>query len=172
MGRVALLALTASLNPTLLAATTVMLLLERPRRLMLGYLCGAYLTSITVGLVIVLSLPNSGAVATTQKTISPAADVALGAVVLAASIVLRGGRRERLAVRVNARRAGKGEKQPPRWRRELRKGTARTTFVLGVILTLPGASYLVALHEIHVLELSTATTVLLVVGFNVVMLWL
>jgi hypothetical protein len=44
MGQVILLSLTASLNPTLVAATTVMLLLERPSRLMIGYLLGAYMT--------------------------------------------------------------------------------------------------------------------------------
>ena len=31
-------ALTAALNPTLLGATTVMLLLDHPKRLLLGYL--------------------------------------------------------------------------------------------------------------------------------------
>jgi hypothetical protein len=37
--------LTAALNPTLLAPTTVMLLLPNPKRLLLGYLLGAYTTS-------------------------------------------------------------------------------------------------------------------------------
>jgi hypothetical protein len=55
MGQVILLSLTASLNPTLVAATTVMLLLPSPSRLMLGYLLGAHVTSITLGLVIVFS---------------------------------------------------------------------------------------------------------------------
>ena len=45
MSDVILLSLTASLNPTLVAATTVMLLLDRPVRLMGGYLVGAYLTT-------------------------------------------------------------------------------------------------------------------------------
>jgi hypothetical protein len=40
LSRVFLFALTAALNPTLLAATTVMLLLSNPRRLLLGYLLG------------------------------------------------------------------------------------------------------------------------------------
>lgn len=53
MDEIVLLSLTASLNPTLVAATTVMLLLDRPVALMLGCLFGAYLTSITLGLVIV-----------------------------------------------------------------------------------------------------------------------
>jgi hypothetical protein len=69
---IVLLSLTASLNPTLVAATTVMLLLDRPVALMLGHLFGAYLTSITLGLVIVFSLSNSSATNTTQNTVSPA----------------------------------------------------------------------------------------------------
>ena len=42
-----LLSLLAMFNPTLLAAVTVMLLLPNPKKLMFGYLLGAYLTSIT-----------------------------------------------------------------------------------------------------------------------------
>ena len=34
-----------------------------------GYLLGAYITSITLGLVIVFSLPNSSATNTTQNTL-------------------------------------------------------------------------------------------------------
>jgi hypothetical protein len=41
-----------------------------------------------------------------------------------------------------------------------------------MLLTLPGASYLAGLDEIHKLNYSTTITVLLVVGFNLVMLWL
>lgn len=52
---VLLLAFSAALNPTLLAATTVMLLLPRPRNLMLGYLLGAMMTSVSLGMVIVFS---------------------------------------------------------------------------------------------------------------------
>ncbi|MFL5859628.1 MAG: GAP family protein, partial [Solirubrobacteraceae bacterium] len=56
--------------------------------------------------------------------------------------------------------------------RELSKGSPRTTFVIGALLSLPGASYLAGLHEVHKLKYPTTTTVLLVVGFNLVMLWL
>ena len=45
-----LLALVSMFNPSLLAAVTVMLLLPNPKRLMVGYLLGAYTTSITLGL--------------------------------------------------------------------------------------------------------------------------
>lgn len=172
MSEVILLALTASLNPTLVAATTVMLLLDKPTRLMLGYLLGAYVTSITLGLIIVFSLSGSSATSTTENTISPAVDIGLGAIALAISFVLYTGRAERLRARRRAREAAKPDKGPPRWQRELSKGSPRTTFVVGALLTLPGASYLAGLDQIHKLKYSTMVTVLLVIGFNLVMLWL
>ena len=172
MGQIVLLSLTASLNPTLVAATTLMLLLPQPTRLMLGYLAGALVTSITLGLVIVFSLPNSSATSTTQHTLSPAVDIALGSLLLAVAFVLYTGRYDRLRERRKARKAGKPEKGPPKWQRELSKGSARGTFIIGALLTLPGASYLAGLHQIHKQHYSTALIVLLVLGFNVVMLWL
>jgi Sap, sulfolipid-1-addressing protein len=164
--RVVLLSLTAALNPTLVAATTVMLLLPRPSRLMLGYWLGAMLTSITLGLVIVFALGGSDAVSTTKRTLSPAADLGLGAIALVLAAVIGTGR---LSERRTRRKEGK---EPPRWQRTLSRGTARTTFVVGALLTLPGASYLAGLDSIRKLGYSHATEVLLVVGFNLVMLML
>ena len=172
MRQVIVLSLTASLNPTLVAATTVMLLLDRPKRLMLGYLLGAYVTSITLGLIIVFSLSDSSAAKTTQNTLSPAVEIGLGSILLAVAFVLATGRHERIAERRRARRANKPDAAPPRWQQELSKGSPRTTFVVGALLTLPGASYLAGLNGIHKLQYSSAATVLLVAGFNVVMLWL
>lgn len=172
VGQVILLSLAASLNPTLVAATTVMLLLPSPGKLMLGYLLGAYITSITLGLVIVFSLSGSSTTNTTQNTLSPAVDIALGALALVGAWVVRSGRHERSAARRKAKKEAKPDKGPPRWKRELSKGSAKTTFLVGMLLTLPGASYLAGLDHIHKLHYSTTETVLLVIGFNVVMLWL
>ena len=172
MRDVILLSLTASLNPTLIGVTTIMLMLPSPSKLMVGYLLGAYLTSITLGLVIVFSLANSGAKNTTENTLSPAVDIGLGAIALAVAFVLYTGRQERLKERRRARKAAKPDKGPPRWQRELSKGSPRTTFVIGALLTLPGASYLAGLDQIHKLNYSTPVTVLVVIGFNLVMMWL
>src|SRR4051812_49115256 len=117
MRDVVLLSLTASLNATLVAATTVMLLLPTPKKLMLGYLLGACVTSVTLGLVIVFSLSNSSATNTTQNTLSPAVDIGLGSIALAAAFVLYTGRHERLAERTRSRKAAKGDAGPPRWQR-------------------------------------------------------
>ena len=172
VGQVILLSLTASLNPTLVGATTVMLLLPSPARLMLGYLLGAYVTSITLGLVIVFSASNSSTTSTTENTLSPAVDIALGGLALVGAWVVWSGRHERLRERRRTRKAAKPDKGPPRWQRELSKGSARTTFLVGMLLTLPGASYLAGLDDIHKLKYSTTVTVLIVIGFNLVMLWL
>jgi hypothetical protein len=172
VGTVILLSLTASLNPTLLACSTVMLLLPRPSRLMFGYLCGALLTSLTLGLVIVFSFSSSSTAQTTQHTLNPAVDIAIGALLLTLAIVLYTGRDDRFQQRRREKKAAKADKEPPRWQRELSKGSPRITFIIGALLTLPGASYLAGLHSIHELHYSTTATVLLVVGFNLVMLWL
>jgi hypothetical protein len=116
--------------------------------------------------VIVYSLEGSGTVSTTENTLSPAATMALGAIALGAALVLgTGGRTER-----RMRRRPKRDKGPPRWQRALQKGSARTTFVVGALLTLPGAAYLAGLSRIDKLNYSTPATVLLIVAFNLVMM--
>jgi hypothetical protein len=162
-------ALTSALNPTLLGATTVMLLLDHPKRLLLGYLLGALMTSVTLGLVIVFTL--DGSASTAQHTLSPAMDLALGAILLVVAWMIRPSRQPKeggwLAER---RRRRKEDKGPPRWQRTLSQGSARTTFVVGALLTLPGASYLIGLHKIADADPSTAGAVGSVLLFNVIML--
>lgn len=170
MGQVLLFSLTAALNPTLVGASTVMLLLPKPLRLMFGYWCGAMLTSITLGLVIVFSLEGSGAVSTTQNTLSPAIDLALGALLLIIALVLYTGRDRTIAERRRAKKGPKEDKGPPRWQAALSQGSPRTTFVVGAILTLPGGSYLAGLSQIDKQHLSTPETVLTVIGFNLIMM--
>jgi len=165
-------ALTAALNPTLLAATTVMLLLDHPKRLLLGYLVGALTTSITLGLVIVLA--TDGSSSTAQNTLSPSMDLTLGGILLVIAYLIRPSRRPketgRWAERRRRRAEAKQEKGPPKWQRTLSKGTARTTFVVGALLTLPGASYLIGLHRIADSNPSTLEAVISVVLFNLIML--
>ncbi len=169
MSRVLLFSITAAFNPTLLAATTVMLLLPKPKRLLLGYLCGAMVTSIALGLVIVFSLEGTGSVSTAQNTLSPATDLALGGILLLLALVLVSGRDEGLRERRRQKKEGKPQKEP-RWRAFLSKGNARDTFVVGALLTLPGGSYLAGLDAMAKQDLNTIETVLTVLGFNLVML--
>ena len=170
MGTFFLFAFTAALNPSLLAATTVMLLLPNPERLLIGYLLGALFTSITLGLVIVFTLDGTSAAKTTQNTLSPAANLTLGGIALVIAYVLATGRDQQRKERREQKKAAKEPSGPPRWQRFLERGTARDTFIVGALLTLPGASYLAGLHHLAGEDLSTTATVLAVLAFNVIML--
>ena len=172
MGSVFFLAFTAALNPTLLAATTVMLLLDNPKRLLIGYLVGALMTSITLGLVIVFSLEDSSFADTAQNTLSPAADFALGGIALVIAYVLATGRDKAVSERRQRRKAEKNKEPsgPPKWQQFLDRGSARSAFIVGALLTLPGASYLASLSKLSAQDLSTGGTVLSVIAINVIML--
>jgi hypothetical protein len=170
MSRVFLFSLTAAVNPTLVAATTVMLLLPSPKKLMFGYLLGAYMTSITIGCVIVLSLGDSGAVSTTKNTVNPAVDLVIGGLFLVLAFVLGTGRDRQFRERRAQKRLREEPKKTPRWQQALGKGNPRITFVVGACLTLPGASYLAALDAIHKLNYGTVEDVLLVIMVNLIML--
>jgi hypothetical protein len=165
MQQVLVFSLTAMANPSLLAAATVLLILPNPKKLMLGYLAGALMTSVTLGLVIVFALQDSAAVDTAKRTINPALDIALGAILLVVSIVIRTSRPRR-----RKPTEPKKDKAPPRWQQALSKGSPRITFVVGALLTLPGFSYLAALSGIIKMNSSTVATVLLVLMVNVIML--
>jgi hypothetical protein len=162
MGQVLLFSFTAMANPTLLAATTVMLVLADPKKLMLGYLLGALMMSITLGLIIVFALQDADALDTAQRTVNPIADLAIGAVLLVIALVVGTGARKPPAP--------KKDKAEPRWKKAIDNGSARTTFVVGALLTLPGASYLAALAGIVKLDPPTIPTVLLVLMVNLIML--
>jgi hypothetical protein len=167
-----LLSLLSMFNPSLLAALTVMLLLPSPKRLMVGYLLGAYMTSITLGLVIVFTLSSSSATSSAKHTISPVEDIVVGLLMAAIALVLATGRdqpfQERRQVKKDAKLKARQEAGKPTESLPLRmlgKGDPKVTFVVGAVLSFPGVSYLTALDKMHKLNPGTVPTVLLVIGF-------
>ncbi len=172
MGHVFLLAFLAALYPTLLAATTVMLMLPHPKRLLVGYLLGAATTSVTLGLLIVFTLRNSDLVETTKTTLGPGADIALGCLALLIAFVLGTGRDRPLVERRRDRKAARGSQRPPRWQQLLDRGSARVTFAVGAVLTLPGATYIAALYRIADEEMADPATIAVILAFNAIMLLL
>jgi hypothetical protein len=173
MGDIFLLSLVAAANATLLAAVTVMLFLPSPKRLLLGYLIGGLLMSLTVGFVIVFAVHDTSATSTARNSLSPSLDIALGLIALVIAWVLRGGHDQRLKDRRQEKKKAKGksvEKSPSKVEQLLGRGSARVTFAVGVVLTLPGVSYLVALHDLDNLNYGTVPTILVILGFNVMLL--
>ena len=172
MGDIFLLALLAAFYPTLLAATTVMLMLPHPKRLLLGYLLGSAMTSVTLGILIVFTLRHSEIAHTAKATLGPGEDIVLGCLALVVAFVLGTGRDEPVRERRRERKAAKGPQGPPRWQQFLGRGSARVTFAVGACLTLPGATYITALYRIADEELADPATVALILAFNVIMLML
>ncbi len=170
VGQVFVFSLTAALNPSLLTAVTVMLTLDRPRRLLTGYLLGALVTSITCGLVLVFALPNSSTSSTAKHGVDPTLNIALGALILVIVFVVATGRDSRRRAWSERKRERAKTKAPPRWRSQLSKGSARDTFVVGVLLSFPGASYIAGMDLLHKQQLGTAGTVIAVLAFNLIML--
>ncbi|HUA45246.1 MAG TPA: GAP family protein [Solirubrobacteraceae bacterium] len=167
-----LLSLLAMFNPSLIGAVTVMLLLPSPKRLMFGYLLGAYMTAIGVGLVIVFSLHGSTFESTSRHSIGPLEDIVLGVLAVTIAWVLRTGRdrpfQERRRAKKDAKLRAKQEAGKPTESLPLRmlgKGDPKVTFVVGALLSFPGVSYIAALGYIHNLKAGVAPTALLVVCF-------
>jgi Sap, sulfolipid-1-addressing protein len=170
VGQVFVFALTAALNPSLLTAVTVMLALEKPERLLTGYLGGALITSITCGLLLVFALPHSATSSTAKHSVNPIINIALGALVLLVVFVVATGRDQRRRAWSERRRARAADKPDPRWRRQLSKGSARDTFVVGVLLSFPGASYIAGMDLLSKQNIGTVATILVVLAFNAIML--
>jgi hypothetical protein len=163
-----LLSLLAMFNPTLLAAVTIMMLLPEPRRLISGYLLGAYLTSIGLGLAIVFTFHQSAGVESSKKTLSPLEDLVFGAIMVIVGWVLLSGRATELKERRRRRKEekhGHVEAKESLPERLLGRGSMRITFAVGALLSLPGASYFVALDKISKLGWPSATTALAVLIF-------
>ena len=170
MGNVFVFSFTSALNPSLLAAVTVMLTLPNPKRLLLGYLVGAVLTSVTCGLLLVFLWPGSSTASTAKHTVNPIIDLTLGTLILLLVIRIARGRARHLRARRERKREKAANKPPPRWKRELSKGSARDTFFVGILLSFPGATYIAGMDELSKKHISTAATVLAVLAFVAIML--
>jgi len=169
MGHVFVFSLTAIFNPTLLAAVTLMLTLSNPRRLLSGYLLGALITSITCGLLLVFLLPGSSTASTAKHTINPIIDYTLAVLIVLIAIRVGRGRDRRRREWREHRREKAASKPPPRWKRALNKGSARDTFIVGILLSFPGASYIAGMDELSKQHISTFATVMAVLVFNLIM---
>jgi hypothetical protein len=113
MGDVYVFALTTALNPTLLAAVTLMLTLDRPKRLLLGYWLGAIMTSVTWGLVLVFAVSGSSTASTAKHTVSPIIDITLGALSLVIAFVVATGRTVAAEPERSAGGKRRGTSRPP-----------------------------------------------------------
>ena len=168
------LAFTAALNPKLLAIDLLLIENRRPRAMFLCLLLGGMTTALTIGLLDVLTVHADNI--SSQGKVSAGVDLALGLLLLVLGALLATGRlhrRQRTPVPAGTGAPEKPEKPekekkdswPQRLLAEPRLGLA---MLVGVLIGLPGAAYITALHNLVAGKYSTATQVVAVVVFVII----
>jgi Sap, sulfolipid-1-addressing protein len=165
-----LLALAASVYPTLLAGVILILARPRPLRMLFGFLAGGLTISVIAGIAIVRGLESSGAVSTSHHTTKPIISIVAGAVSLAVAWGIWSGAINRgLSKHTRRKRDPDAPKKPSMASRALSRGSITMAFAAGLVLNLPGVWYLDALTEIAKAMPSNASALLQLLVFNVIM---
>lgn len=159
------LAIASAFWPLLLAVVVVSLRATHPPRLLVSFLAGGLLATMTVGLVVVHALQDSSLTDRSQTTFDPWAEVAVGCLALLAAVVLW----RRTRARSETVPAEPVPAEPGRLERMLDRG-APLAFVAGILgCILPGPLPLVALKDIAEMDVGFAQTFALLLGFYLIM---
>ena len=157
-----LLAIAAAFYPALLAVVIIFLGRPRPKRLLTFFLAGAWLVSMTIGLVAVFALDGAGVrSSSTRGAINASIYISIGAFALVVGGYLLG--------RQARPKKPKQDGKPSMTQRVLTKDSSWLVFVLGIVLNMPGVWYLIALKDIGLTGWTSAEKVLALVGFNLIM---
>jgi predicted metal-binding membrane protein len=158
-----LLAVASAFWPTLILVVVVALRLEHPIRILVFFVAGALLTTISIGLAIVFTLDGTTVASGSNRSISAAIYLIIGFLsLLAAGALWRIGGRPR-------------KQKPPKTgpslaERSVERG-APVAFAAGVVLNIiPGTFPFVALYDIAKMDVSNGAKVAAVVVFYVIML--
>jgi hypothetical protein len=159
------LAIASAFWPILLVVVIVSLRATHPILLLVSFLAGGLLTTITVGLVVIYALQGSSLTGSSQSTFDPTVEIAAGALALLAAAVLW--RRYGVLPEPPAERPADGE--PGRLERMLDRG-APLAFAAGIVFNiLPGVFPLVALKDIAEMDIGFAETVVVLLCFYLIM---
>lgn len=154
------LALTAVIRPTSVAAIVAMLSARHPRRLLATYLFAGLTFSLAVGILVVVSLHGLSS-AGPSAAARPALDIALGAGALAYAVGTWTGVYPR-------RYAGESPESATGIRRRLQNLSPSGAAMAGVLTHLPGLVYLAALNAIASSATSPLNGIVQVVVYNAI----
>jgi hypothetical protein len=157
------LAILSAFWPTLVVVDVLAFQTPKPERILVAFLVGGLVSTITIGTLIVVNLQDSSAVASARSTTDPALNIAIGTLALVAAYVL-----ERMPdLRLRRRRTGKPERSPFT-QRAIESG-APLAFVAGLLLNIvPGVFPIIALRNLAELDYSVAETISVLFGFYLV----
>jgi hypothetical protein len=166
MAQVFLIAVASSLDAGLLTAAVVLLGRPRPARQLLAYLIGGMGFSIIFGLVIVLALHGSNL--RIGKPTKGIIEVAAGALLLAFAVAAWSGRKVQWHPRRSRKRDDDHAGRQSLHDRALGQDSLWIAWAAGALYSAPGAYYLAGLALLAKQNASTATNVVVIVGFNLI----
>jgi hypothetical protein len=149
----------------LLVVVIVSLRAAHPIMLLVSFLAGGLLTTMTVGLVVIYALQGSSLTGRSQSTFDPGLEIAVGALALLAAAVLW----RRYGDLSDEPPEEPGDAEPGRVERMLDRG-APLAFAAGIVFNvIPGVFPFVALKDIAEMDVGFAETFGLLLGFYLIM---
>ena len=169
-----LLAFGSAVFPLLLAGVAIVLTRPKPRSLLLALYAGGMLTSLICGAIALWGFRSARSVTTnTASSPHPGTSLLEGALALALAWLLASGRVHTLIERWRSRhrhhRFRRKKEGPPWLERRLKDASAPIAFAVGMVISLPGPLYLLALGDIATGPYRPGEQVALIVLFNVIM---
>ena len=163
------LALASTFWPTLILIVVLALRLDRPVKILVWFLIGGLLTTVSVGIAVVFALQDASFMTGSHPPADPAVDIAAGLLSLLAAFALsRRSRKTPVSDRRSTRGACRSEEavHGPACGRQ----GAPIAFVAGVVLNIvPGTFPIVALKDIAEQDASDAAKIATIIVFYVIM---
>jgi hypothetical protein len=177
VGEIILLAIGASVFPSLLACVAIIVSRPEPRGLLLAFFAGGLIASLTSGIGLLVLFNNGHAVlGSTKHSPHPANSIVAGTVALLFAWLMASSRGQALIDRWRSRRKRRRgpekarAKEATSWaERGLGRASAKIAFLIGAAIDLPGPFYILAIGKIARGHYGPVEQFLLILLFNVIM---
>jgi hypothetical protein len=158
------LAVLSAFWPTLIAVDVLAFHTPNPERILVSFLAGGLLATVTIGTIVVLNLQQTALVTSSASTTNPALNLTVGGLSLFAALALG-----RMPASTGVAEPAAPRARPRLAERMVERGAA-LAFAGGILLNLvPGIFPLIALKDIAQLDYSAAATVGILVVFYAIM---
>jgi Sap, sulfolipid-1-addressing protein len=163
------LAVLSAFWPTLLLVDVLAFQAPKPERILLAFLAGGLLTTLTIGSLIVFGLQGTAIFTRSKGTTDPALNFAIGLLALLSAYVLERMRRRPPKPKPEPETNAGETKHTPFVEQAIARG-APLAFVAGILLNIiPGVFPVIGLKDIAELEASNAESFALILAFYVIM---
>ena len=163
------LAVLSAFWPTLLLVDVLAFQAPKPERILLSFLAGGLLTTLSIGALIVFGLQGTAIFTRSKGTTDPALNITIGLLAFLSAYVLERVRRRPPKLEPEPE-ATNGETTHTSFVERAMARGAPLAFVAGILLNIiPGVFPVIGLKDIAELNASTAGTLALILAFYVIM---